>query len=224
VDQSLVLALLLFLRCSLPLLLLLLQVEEGDNGGNAFSRAFDSLRDRVGGMIDKGAAAAAAAAAGGGAGGRNSNSGSEKQGGRSSSNGSEKQVGRSSRSPRWSLLSSKQDVAGMQLQQQQAQHELAKEAQEHAAADGVGAAVCGACDGLTLSGSSSFCTRVTRSTSSTTGYAVAEQPAVLLEATAEQLHSDTTEQHGLELSSSTVVALSGSWHGQAAAEHAAQQQ
>ncbi|WIA35266.1 hypothetical protein OEZ86_003725 [Tetradesmus obliquus] len=45
------------------------QAEEGESGGNAFSRAFDSLRDRVGGMIDKGT----------GGGGRSSISGSEKQ-------------------------------------------------------------------------------------------------------------------------------------------------
>ncbi|WIA15083.1 hypothetical protein OEZ85_001780 [Tetradesmus obliquus] len=45
------------------------QAEEGESGGNAFSRAFDSLRDRVGGMTDKGT----------GGGGRSSISGSEKQ-------------------------------------------------------------------------------------------------------------------------------------------------
>jgi hypothetical protein len=144
----------------LLLLLLLLQVEEGDGSVNPFTKAFDSLKDKVGGMLDKAPASS----------------------GRSSNSGSEKQAARGSRSPRWSLLSSRQDNAPM-LQPQQQQQQVrtaAGVAPEQTAADDATAAVVGAGGvGDMSSNGSSFCTRVTRSTSSTTGFAAAESHELL---------------------------------------------
>jgi hypothetical protein len=136
--------------------------------------------------------------------------------GRSSNSGSEKQGARSSRSPRWSLLSTRQEHAPMQPPQQQQELAAAAGAPEQAAADDALAAAASAGGGVSdmSSNGSSFCTCVTCSTSSTTGFAAAESHEVL---------PGMYEQHTLP-SSSPVVTPASYDHSHLAAHQQQQQQ